>query len=137
MGHTTLEGAVRSLSWYSWKVYLKLCKVLSKRIFPKWQLPKGTFPSCNFPNVQFPKRQLLKSVLAAALGPSQHVLVAALGPETHPNRSARPRPHCSLRRLIELSLTVGGSFCWGYCTFGKLPLGKCIWKSTQHPINYV
>ena len=41
----------------------------SQGYFPKWQLPKGIFPSGNFPNVQFPKRQLLKSTLAAALGP--------------------------------------------------------------------
>ena len=84
--------------------------------------PKGFSPSGNFPRVfskvafskmwNFTKRQLLKSVLAAALG-LKPVLAAALGP-----LATALRPHCSLRRLRGANLT-----------FWKSPLGKLhIWE---------
>ena len=61
--------------------------------FSMLQLSMGMFPSGNFLNMQFPKRQLLKSVLATALGPKP-VLAAALGPLAHTYRNA-----CSLLHL--------------------------------------
>ena len=84
--------------------------------------------SDNFPTVVFPKRQLLKSILAAALG---HL--------DHPSNSARPSFQPAAPQEAKL-------------TFGKLPLRKfdfwevatgeidncylekCLRKNTEHQI---
>ena len=94
--------------------------VLMLRTFPKGIFPSGNFQRvfsqvatsqmCNFlsgniPSISQPQRTAPQPILAEVFG---HL--------AHPSCSARP--HCSLRRLKGLNLTLG-----------KLPLGKLhIWE---------
>ena len=96
--------------------------------------------------MQFPQRQLLKSVLAEALGP-QYVIDAALGPIAHPSRSARPPllrrlrgPNITFGKLPLGKLHIRKVVAWEIVTWevalGKMPLGKCLWENAFGKVPY-
>ena len=104
-------------------VQLSKCATFQMCNFPNVQLSKcATSQMCNFPNVQYPTRQLLKwrllkSVLAAALGP-QHILASAFG---HPLHRAGPQMNLKLH-IWEVAL-------------GKRPLEKNLTPSLRYSTN--
>ena len=122
------NGSVYSAQWLR-LMFIGLFKVIleskSRLPFPEfsgyhcmfgiylWYILKGFF---NFPNVQIPK-QLPKSVLAAALV-LKSVLAAALGPRVHHSHSARS--HWSLQLLR------GPNQCFGNLSLRKLQIE--IWE---------
>ena len=100
---------------------LAWCWVLFQRHFPK-----GDFLNDNFPSVQFPKGQVRPSEAPQA---AMEGLALRLGWAR--GLSAAARPGCGGGTSAAARNDLG-SYCLRNCTFGKLPLGKIPFGSTQH-----